>query len=235
MTKVSKRARLAYVTVAALSSTFMSSEAWADCISQSPVDNASVICGGPGANGWGPNSGSFANTAVNGLKVTVNAGATVTNSEGGSALINAGTGSSVINFSGSFSNGTAPTYGIDAGSNSAGAIAAGGGSVFTNNSDADLRGAISFGATTGSAVNVLNNNYSNSGGNNLIGVIDGNVSSVGNTTINNQGIMGWNTSARSPRPVRAPSSSTMASSAAGPCRTTTRLCRTALSGTPAIR
>ena len=144
MVTVSKRTRLAYVTVAALSLTFMSSQASASCVSQAPVDNHSVICGGVGANGWGPNSPNYANTAVDGLKVVVQSGTTVTVSQGGSALINAGNGSSIINFSGNYNNGVGSTRGIDAGTPSAGAISTGAGSAVTNDSNAYMRGAITF-------------------------------------------------------------------------------------------
>jgi autotransporter-associated beta strand protein len=183
MAKVSKRARFTYVTVAALSTTFMSSAAWADCVNQGPVHPEQVVCGPPGTQGYN-------GAATNGLAITVQGSTLVQTNVGGPALISAGTGSSLINFSGSFNNGTGSTRGIDAGTPSTGAVSLGGGSQMTNGSDAFMRGAVSFGSATGANTNILNNNYSHVGSTNLIGVIDGNITSAGNTTINNQGGMG---------------------------------------------
>jgi hypothetical protein len=134
MAKVSKRTRLAYVTAAALGSTFIGSPAWASCVSQAPVDPKSIICDNIGANGW---EGS----ATDSLKVVVNAGATVLNNQDGTApppaLITTGATSSLINSSGDENNGVGGSLGINSGNYSIGAIAAGGGSQFTNNANAN--------------------------------------------------------------------------------------------------
>lgn len=180
--------RTCLVTATALSGTLVASPALADCVSQAPVDPASVICGGPGTAGWN-------GAATNGLEVVVQGGASVTTNVGGPALISAGTGSSVVNFSGSYGDGSAVSYGIDAGSQFDPAISVGGGSQVTNASDAAIQGSIAFGNATGTATNILNNNHSVSGGTDLIGLIDGDVSAAGNFTFNNQGFMGWNTNA----------------------------------------
>ncbi len=178
------RNRLVAATV--LSSAFWSNAAWADCVSQAPVNPEQVVCDAPGTNGW---DGS----ATNAIVVTVNSSGTVSSSVGGPALISTGTNSAVINFSGLFDDTTGnATYGIDAGSSSDPAISVGGGSVVTNNSGAAILGSVSFGNATGSATNVLSNGYSNGGGINHIGLIDGDVTAQGNFTFNNAGIMGWN-------------------------------------------
>ena len=175
MAKVSKRTRLAYVTVAAMSSTFIGSPAWANCVSQAPVDPKSIICDNVGANGW---EGS----ATDGLKVVVNSGSTVLNNQDGTppppALITTGASSSLINNSGDENNGVGGSLGINSGNHATGAIAVGGGSQVTNNSNAKMVGAVSFGSATGANVNVLNNLYSHSGATNLIGYMDSDVTSA---------------------------------------------------------
>lgn len=186
--KISKiRATLA--TATALSGVFCSTAAWADCVSQAPVHPEQVVCDNPGAAGWNGSS-------TDNLVVTVLNGATVTTNAGGPALISTGANSAVINFGGNFDPLGTITYGIDAGSPTAGAVTVGGGSIVTNSSGAAIRGAIDFGAATGTTTNILNNNYSTTGGTNNIGLIDGVVSAAGNFILNNQGIMGWQTLAK---------------------------------------
>lgn len=183
----SYRNRLIAATV--LSSAFVATPALADCVSQAPVNPTQVVCDAPGTLGW---NGSGTNSIV----VTINAGATVSTSAGGPAMISTGTNSAVINFSGNFDGGVTPTvYGINAGSSTNAAISSGGGTIITNASGAAIQGTISFGNATGANVNVLNNNYSSSGGLNRIGLIDGNISAIGNFTFNNQGVVGWFTNA----------------------------------------
>lgn len=177
------------IAATVLSSTFVATPALADCVSQAPVNPNQVVCDAPGTLGW---NGS----GTNGIVVTVNAGSTVSSSPGGPALISTGTNSAVINFSGNFDGEVTPTvYGINAGSDTNPAISVGGGSTVTNASGAAILGTVSFGNATGTSFNVLNNNYSSSGVTNRIGLIDGNVSAVGNFTFNNAGFMGWNTNA----------------------------------------
>ena len=177
------------VAATVLSSAFVATPALADCVSQAPVNPEQVVCDAPGTLGW---DGSGTNNIV----VTINAGSTVSTSPGGPAMISTGTGSAVINFSGNFDGAVTPTvYGINAGSSSNAAISVGGASTVTNASGAAILGTVDFGNATGTNFNVLNNNYSTSAGANRIGLIDGNVSAVGNFTFNNQGVMGWNTSA----------------------------------------
>lgn len=174
------------VAATVLSSAFVATPALADCVSQAPVNPEQVVCDAPGTLGW---DGSGTNNIV----VTINAGSTVSTSPGGPAMISTGTGSAVINFSGNFDGDVTPTvYGIDAGSSSNAAISVGGASTVTNASGAAILGTVDFGNATGTNFNVLNNNYSSSGGANRIGLIDGNVSAIGNFTFNNQGFMGWN-------------------------------------------
>lgn len=173
------------VTATALSGALWSNAAWADCVSQAPVHPEQVVCDAPGTLGW---DGSGTDNIV----VTVNSSASVLTSPGGPALISTGTGSAVINFAGTFSGGV-PTYGIDAGSPSNMAISVGGNSVVTNSSGAAINGSIEFGNATGTGLNVLNNNYSSTGGTNHIGLIDGNVDAQGNFTLDNAGLMGWYT------------------------------------------
>lgn len=178
--------RRALIAATILSSQFVATEALADCVSQAPVSPEQIVCDDPGTLGW---DGS----GTNGIVVTVNSGATV-NARLASwpALISTGTGSAVINFAGSFDPLVAPVFGIDAGSSASPAISVGAGSIVTNDSGAAIRGVISFGDATGTTTNVLNNNYSSSGGVNFIGLIDGDVSAAGNFTLNNLGVMGWN-------------------------------------------
>ncbi len=167
MAKVSKRARIVYVTAAALSSTFIGSPAWASCVSQAPVDPKNIICGAVGATGW-------AGSATDGLKVTVETGATVSVPPSpGAPLISTGALSSVINNGGTYNNG-APggTVGIDAGNHATSALSVGGGTQITNNADATIVGSVTFGTATGANTNILNNLYSHSGSTNLIGDMD---------------------------------------------------------------
>lgn len=177
--------RTCLATATAMSGTLWSNAALADCVSQAPVHPEQIVCDAPGTLGW---DGTNANAIV----VTVNAGATVNTSAGGTALINAGTGSAVINFSGAYTGAVAPVFGIDAGASTNPAISVGGGSIVTNTSGAAINGTVTFGSATGAATNVLNNNYSSSGGVNKIGVISGAVSATGNFTLNNQAIIGVN-------------------------------------------
>lgn len=173
------------VAATVLSSAFVATPALADCVSQAPVNPEQVVCDAPGTLGW---DGSGTNNIV----VTINAGSTVSTSPGGPAMISTGTGSAVINFSGNFDGAVTPTvYGINAGSSSNAAISVGGASTVTNASGAAILGTVDFGNATGTNFNVLNNNYSSSGGANRIGLIDGDVSAIGNFTFNNQGFMGW--------------------------------------------
>ncbi len=176
------------VAATVLSSAFVATPALADCVSQAPVNPEQVVCDAPGTLGW---DGSGTNNIV----VTINAGSTVSTSPGGPAMISTGTGSAVINFSGNFGGGVTPTvYGINAGSSGNAAISVGGASTVTNASGAAILGTVDFGNATGTNFNVLNNNYSSSGGANRIGLIDGDVSAIGNFTFNNQGFMGWSDS-----------------------------------------
>ena len=176
------------VAATVLSSAFVATPALADCVSQAPVNPEQVVCDAPGTLGW---DGSGTNNIV----VTINAGSTVSTSPGGPAMISTGTGSAVINFSGNFDGAVTPTvYGINAGSSSNAAISVGGASTVTNASGAAILGTVDFGNATGTNFNVLNNNYSSSGGANRIGLIDGDVSAIGNFTFNNQGFMGWSDS-----------------------------------------
>jgi len=177
-----KSFRNGLVTATALSSAFWANAAWADCVSQAPVNPNQVVCDNPGTGGW---NGS----ATNGIVVTVNAGSNVTTNVGGPAVISTGANSAVINAAGNFNNSWAPNFGINAGSNTAAAISVGGGSIVTNASNAEIQGTVTFGNATGAAVNVLNNNYSASGSTNLIGYIFGNISAQGNFTFNNGGLV----------------------------------------------
>ena len=174
--------RTSLYTATALTGALFAQPAFADCVSQAPVNPNQVVCDNPGNAGW---NGS----ATNGIVVTLNAGSTTTTNVGGPAVISTGSGSAVINFSGLY-NGGAATYGIDAGSVSNAAISVGAGSIVTNSSGAALRGTVTFGNATGTVTNVLNNNYSSLGGVNNIGLIDGRVIAVGNLTVNNRGVIG---------------------------------------------
>ena len=174
--------RTSLYTATALTGALFAQPAFADCVSQAPVNPNQVVCDNPGNAGW---NGS----ATNGIVVTVAAGSTTTTNVGGPAVISTGSGSAVINFSGLY-NGGAATYGIDAGSVSNAAISVGAGSIVTNSSGAALRGTVTFGNATGTVTNVLNNNYSSLGGVNNIGLIDGRVIAVGNLTVNNRGVIG---------------------------------------------
>ena len=174
--------RTSLYTATALTGALFAQPAFADCVSQAPVNPNQVVCDNPGNAGW---NGS----ATNGIVVTVAAGSTTTTNVGGPAVISTGSGSAVINFSGLY-NGGAATYGIDAGSVSNAAISVGAGSIVTNSSGAALRGTVTFGNATGTVTNVLNNNYSSLGAVNNIGLIDGRVIAVGNLTVNNKGVIG---------------------------------------------
>jgi len=161
----------------------MSSAAWADCLPNAGGDT--VTCDGVGTLGW---EGS--NTDA--LTVNVSEGATVsTYPVDADALITTGADSVVNNFSGSFDNGTNVVPSIDAGSDSDPAVALGSNGTFNNASNAYMTGSISFNTATGTDVNNVNNLYAVSGTENLIGIIDGDIISSGNTTVNNQGVMGW--------------------------------------------
>lgn len=177
------------IAATVLSSAFVATPALADCVSQAPVNPNQVVCDNPGTAGW---NGS----ASNGIVVTVNAGSTTSTNVGGPAVISTGTGSAVINFSGNFDGEVNPTaYGIDAGSDANAAISVGGGTTVTNASGAAILGTITFGNAAGTATNVLNNSYSSSGGNNIIGLIDGDILAAGNFTFNNSGVVGWGANA----------------------------------------
>ena len=180
--------RTSLYTATALTGALFSQPAFADCVSQAPVNPNQIVCDNPGNAGW---NGS----ATNGIVVTLNAGSTTTTNVGGPAVISTGTGSAVINFSGVF-NGPGPiTFGIDAGSPAGAALNLGGGTTVTNTSGAAIRGTVVFGNATGTANNVLNNSYSFLGATNKIGLIDGNISAAGNFTFNNSGFVGWTTNA----------------------------------------
>ncbi len=176
--------RVSLAAATALSGALWSTAAMADCVSQAPVNPDQVVCDNPGTSGW---NGAATDNQV----VTVLAGATVSTNVGGPALISTGTTSAVINFGGLFDPAGVTTYGIDAATATTGAVSVGGGSIVTNSSSAAIRGAIDFGSATGTTTNILNNNYSTTGGADNIGLIDGEVSAQGNFTLNNQGIMGW--------------------------------------------
>ena len=105
-----KSFRNGLVTATALSSAFWANAAWADCVSQAPVNPNQVVCDNPGTGGW---NGS----ATNGIVVTVNAGSNVTTNVGGPAVISTGANSAVINAAGNFNNSWAPNFGINAASN----------------------------------------------------------------------------------------------------------------------
>lgn len=148
-----KSFRNGLVTATALSSAFWANAAWADCVSQAPVNPNQVVCDNPGTGGW---NGS----ATNGIVVTVNAGSNVTTNVGGPAVISTGANSAVINAAGNFNNSWAPNFGINAGSNTAAAISVGGGSIVTNASNAEIQGTVTFGNATGAAVMQFGGNSS---------------------------------------------------------------------------
>lgn len=180
--------RTSLYTATALTGALFAQPAFADCVSQAPVNPTQVVCDNPGNAGW---NGS----ATNGVVVTLNAGSITTTNVGGPAVISTGTNSAVINFSGLFAPPASPIYGIDAGSSSAAAISVGGGSTVTNTSGAAIQGTVTFGNATGTATNILNNNYSSLGATNNIGLIDGDITAAGNFAFNNSGFVGWNTNA----------------------------------------
>ncbi len=174
--------RTSLYTATAISGALFATPAFADCVSQAPVNPTQVVCDSPGTAGW---NGS----GTNGIVITLNAGSITTTNVGGPAVISAGTNSAVINFAG---GGTpaAPVYGLDAGAPGSAAVSVGGGSIVTNDSGAAIRGSISFGSATGTTTSVLNNNYSSSGAANNIGFINGSISALGNFTLNNKGVIG---------------------------------------------
>lgn len=180
--------RTCLFTATALSSLVYSNAALADCVAGAGALSNLVTCdspGGVGTNGYA--------TTSNGVTIQVLSTATVnTPPPSTPTLLSAGTGSVLNNFSGAFNNGSV-TFGIDAGSFSNPAIDLGGGSTVNNTSNAAMQGAVNFGSATGSAVNTFNNSYSVSGG---AADIEGNITSIGNTVINNQGYInyvGWST------------------------------------------
>ncbi len=179
MRKITVRTSL--YTATALTGALFAQPAFADCVSQAPVNPNQVVCDNPGGAGW--NGG-----ANNGIVVTVNGGASINTNVGGPAIISTGTGSAVINFGGAFNGGVGTTYGIDAGSNTGAALNVGGGTNITNDSGAAIRGSVTFGNATGTAVNVFNNNFSTTGG---PADLEGNITAAGNLTINNRGFMGY--------------------------------------------
>ena len=175
--------RTSLYTATALTGALFSQPAFADCVSQAPVNPNQIVCDNPGTAGWN-------GTATNGIVVTLNAGSNTTTNVGGPAVISTGTGSAVINFSGVYNPGGVTVYGIDAGSTTSAAISVGGGSTVTNSSGSAIRGTVGFGNATGTTTNTLNNNYSHTGATNFIGLIDGRVTAVGNFTLNNAGVIG---------------------------------------------
>lgn len=179
MRKLSVRSGL--YTATALTGVFFATPAMADCVSQAPVNPNQVICAAPGGQGWN-------GAATNGIAVTVNSGAVINTNVGGPAVISTGTNSAVINFGGLFNGGASTTYGIDAGSNTNPALNVGGGTSITNDSGAAILGSVTFGNATGTATNIFNNNYSASAGS---ADLEGNITAVGNLTINNRGFMGY--------------------------------------------
>jgi hypothetical protein len=187
--QISTRQRfLVGTTLAGAGMFLIPTAAMADCVSQAPVDPNQVVCDNPGTAGWN-------GAATNNLIVTLNPGSTTLTNVGGPAVISAGTGSAVINFSGNFVPSGTTVYGIDAGSPSAAAVDVGGGSAVTNTSGSAIQGTVTFGTATGTSNNILNNNYSSTGGTNHIGLIDGDITAAGNFTFNNNGFVGWNTNA----------------------------------------
>jgi fibronectin-binding autotransporter adhesin len=173
--------RTSLYTATALTGALFSQPAFADCVSQAPVNPNQIVCSNPGNNGWD-------GTATNNIVVTVTSGSTVSTSVGGAALINTGTGSAVINYGGLFNNGTGTTYGINAGSQTNPAISVGGGSIVTLDSGTAEQGTITFGNATGTTNNILNNNYAVIGG---PADQEGAVTAAGNFTLNNKGFMGY--------------------------------------------
>src|SRR6185312_1046349 len=166
--------------------------AFADCTAGAGVLASLVTCQSSatlGAGGW---DGS----ATNGLTIQVLSSSngtsiipTVTTPPPtSSTLLSAGTGSVLSNFGGSFGDGTAQVYGIDAGSDTNPAISLGGGSTLNNTSNSVIRGTTIFGTATGTDVNTVNNNYTTTAG---AAEIEGDITSDGNTVINNQGFMGF--------------------------------------------
>ena len=111
----------------------MPTAAFADCVAGSGVLSTLVTCQSSGTLGAGGWNGS----ATNGLTIQVlssndgtNIVPTVTTPPTGSTtLLSAGTNSSLANFGGSFGDGTATVFGIDAGSDTNPAISMGGGST----------------------------------------------------------------------------------------------------------
>ena len=140
MRKITVRTSL--YTATALTGALFAQPAFADCVSQAPVNPNQVVCDNPGGAGW--NGG-----ANNGIVVTVNGGASINTNVGGPAIISTGTGSAVINFGGAFNGGVGTTYGIDAGLSTNAALNVGGGTNITNDSGAAIRGSVTFGSATG--------------------------------------------------------------------------------------
>ena len=173
--------RTSLYTATALTGALFSQPAFADCVSQAPVNPNQVICATPGGQGWN-------GAATNAIAVTVNSGAVINTNVGGPAVISTGTNSAVINFGGLFNAGVGTTYGIDAGSNTNPALNVGGGTSITNDSGAAIRGSVTFGNATGTATNIFNNNYSTSAG---PASLEGNITAAGNLTVNNRGFMGY--------------------------------------------
>ena len=173
--------RTSLYTATALTGALFSQPAFADCVSQAPVNPNQVICATPGGQGWN-------GAATNAIAVTVNSGAVINTNVGGPAVISTGTNSAVINFGGLFNAGVVTTYGIDAGSNTNPALNVGGGTSITNDSGAAIRGSVTFGNATGTATNIFNNNYSTSAG---PASLEGNITAAGNLTVNNRGFMGY--------------------------------------------
>src|SRR5258708_21545097 len=169
--------------------------AFADCVAGTGALATLVTCQSSGTLGAGGYDGS----ATSGLTIQVlssNNGTSIIPTvtvppSTSSTLLSAGPNSALSNFGGSFGNGTSIVYGIDAGSSTNPAISLGGGSTVTNTSNSAIRGTVTFGSATGTAVNTFNNNYTTTSG---AADLEGNITSAGNTLINNQGFMGYVTS-----------------------------------------
>ena len=142
--------------------------AFADCVAGAGALSTLVTCQSSGTLGAGGYDGS----ATSGLTIQVlssNNGTSIiptvsTPPATSTTLLSAGANSALNNFGGTFGNGTAIVYGIDAGSSANPAISLGGGSTLTNTSNSTIRGSVTFGSATGTAVNTVNNNYTPTAG-----------------------------------------------------------------------
>ena len=182
MTSIQIRRRLIAATI--LSSSCVGSYAYADCVAGAGALSSLVTCDSAGGLG---NSGYSTTNAGVTIQV-LSSGKVLTAPPAADALLTAGSNSVVSNFSGNFANGNGTTIGIDAGSAAKAAITLGGGSTVNNTSNGYIRGSVNFITDPGAGVNTFNNLYSANGG---VANIDGDINSVGNTTINNQGTINY--------------------------------------------